>query len=50
MADLQPLIDNGDGYHVLTANDVDDDGRIAGQALNLATGKFVAFVAVPVTD
>lgn len=50
MADLQPLIDNGDGYYVLTANDVDDDGRIAGQALNLATGKFVAFVAVPVTD
>ena len=37
MADLQPLIDNG-------------DGRIAGQALTLATGKFVAFVAVPVTD
>ena len=50
MTDLQALIVSGDDDFVLTANDIDDAGRITGQAVDLVTGLFVAFLAVPVTD
>nr|WP_240359350.1 hypothetical protein [Pyxidicoccus trucidator] len=44
MTDLQALIVSGDDDFVLTANDIDDAGRITGQAVDLATGLFVAFL------
>lgn len=50
MTDLQPSIVSGDDDYVLSANDIDDDGRITGQAVDLATNTFVAFVAVPIDD
>ena len=31
-----------------TANDIDDLGRITGQAFDAASGQFFAFVATPV--
>jgi probable HAF family extracellular repeat protein len=48
MHDVQELVVSGDDDYILTANDIDDSGRIAGQAVENATGAFVAFVAVPI--
>ena len=50
MQDLQPLVVAGDDDYILTGNDIDDTGRITGQAFDNATGTFVAFVAVPVGE
>jgi probable HAF family extracellular repeat protein len=48
MRDLQPMIVSGDDVYVLTANDIDDLGRITGQGVDNATGRFVAFLATPI--
>ena len=50
MHDVQALVVSGDDDFILTANDIDDTGRIAGQAVDNATGAFVAFVATPIYD
>jgi probable HAF family extracellular repeat protein len=50
MRDLQPLVVSGDDDYILTGNDIDDTGRITGQAFDNAMGTFVAFVAVPVDE
>ena len=47
MRDLQPMMVEGDDAYILTANDIDDDGVITGQAIDNATGRFVAFRATP---
>jgi len=48
MTDVQTLIVSGDDDFITTVNDIDDAGRITGQAIDLATGLRVAFEAVPV--
>jgi probable HAF family extracellular repeat protein len=48
MRDLQALVVSGDDVYVLTANDIDDAGRITGQGVDNATGTFVAFLATPI--
>ena len=48
MRDLQPMIVSGDDVYVLTANDIDDLGRITGQGVDNATGRFIAFIATPI--
>lgn len=50
MRDLQPMIQSGDDDILLSANDIDDRGRITGQAIDLATGTFVAFLATPLDE
>jgi probable HAF family extracellular repeat protein len=50
MRDLQPLVVAGDDVYILTANDIDDAGRIAGQGVDNATGAFVAFLATPIDE
>jgi probable HAF family extracellular repeat protein len=50
MTNLQDLIASGDDDFIISANDIDDDGRITGQAFDLATVMFVAFIAVPTSD
>ena len=50
MTNLQDLVTSGDDDFIISANDIDDDGRITGQAFDLATGTFVAFIAVPTSD
>jgi probable HAF family extracellular repeat protein len=50
MRDLQPLIHSGDDDILLSANDIDDHGRITGQAIDLASGTFVAFLATPLDE
>jgi probable HAF family extracellular repeat protein len=49
MRDLNDLVVSGDEDLITTANDIDDFGRITGQAVD-ATGKFVAFLATPTDD
>jgi probable HAF family extracellular repeat protein len=44
---LQDLVVSGDTLALLRARDIDDFGRITGQAFDDATGTFVAFVATP---
>jgi probable HAF family extracellular repeat protein len=44
---LQDLVVSGDTLTLLRARDIDDFGRITGQAFDDATGTFVAFVATP---
>jgi probable HAF family extracellular repeat protein len=50
MHDVQGLVVSGDDDFILTANDIDDTGRIAGQAVDNTTGAFVAFVATPIEE
>ena len=50
MLDVQPLIVSGDDDTIITVNDIDDSGRIVGQAIDNATGAFVAFEAIPTSD
>jgi probable HAF family extracellular repeat protein len=45
--DLNKLVDHGYRDTLTTANDVDGNGRITGQALEHASGALVAFVAQP---
>jgi probable HAF family extracellular repeat protein len=49
---MQDLNDLAPGYDdvITTANDIDDRGRITGQAFDADTGQFVAFLATPVRD
>ena len=44
---LQDLVVSGDTLTLLRARDIDDFGRITGQAFDPATGTFVAFIATP---
>ena len=48
MTDLNDLIVGDYDDLITTANDIDDFGRITGQAFDAGTGQFVAFVAKPV--
>jgi probable HAF family extracellular repeat protein len=50
MRDVQPMMVSGDDDVILSANDIDDSGRITGQALDNATGAFVAFIATPLDE
>lgn len=50
MRDVQPMMVSGDDDVILGANDIDDSGRITGQALDKATGMFVAFIATPIDE
>jgi probable HAF family extracellular repeat protein len=45
--DLNKLLREKSDLMLTTANDIDDHGRITGQALDPATGEFVAFLATP---
>lgn len=47
MRDLQALIVSGDELDLLNANDIDNFGRITGQAIDVATGTPVAYIATP---
>jgi probable HAF family extracellular repeat protein len=49
---MRDLNDLAPGYDdvITTANDIDDRGRITGQAFDADTGEFVAFLATPVRD
>jgi probable HAF family extracellular repeat protein len=47
VTDLKTLVEPGYGGTLISANDVNESGRITGQALDPATGAFVAFVAQP---
>lgn len=44
---LQDLVVSGDAPTLLRARDIDDFGRITGQAFDPETGTFVAFIATP---
>jgi probable HAF family extracellular repeat protein len=50
MTDLQDLVVDDYDDVITTANDIDDLGRITGQAFDPDTGQFFAFVAKPVFD
>jgi probable HAF family extracellular repeat protein len=50
MNDLQDLVVGDYDDVITTANDIDDLGRITGQAFDPDTGQFFAFVAKPVFD
>ena len=45
--DLNALLADDAGLILTTANDIDDRGRITGQAFDPAAGRFVAFLATP---
>ena len=47
MKNLNDLVVSGDALELITANDIDDFGRITGQAVDEETGELVAFVARP---
>lgn len=47
MTDLNTLLSPAFDGSILTANDIDDFGRITGQAIDAASGTSVAFVATP---
>jgi hypothetical protein len=47
MTDLNTLLLPTFDGTILTANDIDDFGRIAGQAIDAASGTSVAFIATP---
>jgi len=47
MTDLNELVAPGYGDHIFSAGDINDRGRITGQAFTPATGVFSAFLAVP---
>jgi probable HAF family extracellular repeat protein len=46
--DLNAVMEASTPLVLTTANDIDDLGRITGQAFDTASGQFVAFVATPV--
>jgi len=46
MVDLNALVPPGSPF-LIYANDVNDAGRIVGQAYDQSTGEFFSFVAVP---
>ena len=50
MTDLQDLVVGDYDDVITTANDIDDLGRITGQAFDPDTGQFFAFLAKPVFD
>ena len=50
MTDLQDLVIGDYDDVITTANDIDDLGRITGQAFDPDTGQFFAFLAKPVFD
>jgi probable HAF family extracellular repeat protein len=50
MTDLQDLVIGDYDDVITTANDIDDRGRITGQAFDPDTGQFFAFLATPVSD
>jgi probable HAF family extracellular repeat protein len=50
MTDLQDLVIGDYDDVITTANDIDDLGRITGQAFDPDTGQFFAFLATPVFD
>jgi probable HAF family extracellular repeat protein len=47
MTDLNTLVASGSAGHLVFANDINDAGVIAGQALDQETGEGLAFAAVP---
>ena len=47
MTDLNSLVAPGYGDHIYAGGDINDRGRITGQAFNPATGAYSAFLAVP---
>jgi hypothetical protein len=47
MTDLNILAGPGDADRLISANDIDDAGRITGQASGQDTGQLVAFRATP---
>ena len=46
---LKDLIPGFDGV-IVNAQDINDEGEITGRAVNPATGKITAFVAVPISE
>lgn len=50
MTDLNTLISGGSRYFVVTANDINDDGVIVGQAYDTKSGATPAFEAIPTSD
>jgi len=50
MTDLNDLVVGDYDDAITTANDIDDLGRIMGQAFDADTGQFFAFIAMPVLD
>jgi hypothetical protein len=48
VTDLNAVMDATSPLVLTTANDIDDLGRITGQAFDTASGEYVAFVARPV--
>jgi probable HAF family extracellular repeat protein len=48
LTDLNELVHLDEGDVLLTANDIDDLGRITGQGFDADAGTFVAFLAAPV--
>lgn len=48
VTDLNTVMEASTPLVLTTANDIDDHGRITGQAFDTASGQFVAFVATPV--
>ena len=48
VTDLNAVMETSTPLVLTTANDIDDLGRITGQAFDTASGQFVAFVATPV--
>jgi probable HAF family extracellular repeat protein len=47
MRDLNELVGSGGGDVLIAAFDIDDFGRITGQAFDDEAGEFVAFLATP---
>ena len=50
MTDLNDRVTPDYAGHLVFANDINDAGRIAGQAIDADTGDAVAFVAAPVDE
>jgi probable HAF family extracellular repeat protein len=48
MTDLNTLIPAGSNLYLIDANDINDGGEIAGQAIDQTTGDIVSYVAIPV--
>lgn len=50
MSDLNTLVSGGSRYYVVTANDINDDGIIVGEAYDTKSGATPAFEAIPAGD
>lgn len=48
VTDLNAVMESSTSLVLISANDIDDMGRITGQAVDSASGQFVAFIATPV--